>query len=290
MPAPIACDPDNPREEDIIYATHQRIKIWSWIEDSFVKGDMKSNTFTLNAVKNQFPMQSNELLTITMRYMCENDGKIFISSGPRSRTIEYTLKVDTINELLLKEKELEEAENAAKAQVKLEKQLKAQTKREKEEMVSSSSSASSSSGEKRSLDTLNDKENNARKNSTHSSSSGKSHKKSKTLRTAVSEDTKAVVVTTSPSRVIGELLFDNPASLEEKVPLSTDKMSSITDFIVLSGADGDGVLLQNVYEALEFGGISLDDLYMALDHLCNRNRIMVDWNEEDKRQSVIYQL
>ena len=324
MPAPIACDPDNPREEDLEYANSQKSKVWSWLGKRFIdlgdKGrDNERERFSLGDVKKCFPLQGIELLEMQMKCLI-TDGKVVLSSAVRSRVKEYSLTVIAVEEFNTlqvqkiedEEMEREIAMNQAKLKNMAEEQARARKQPMKEEKqgvardkkFKTTAASIGDMGEKRSFESLN-KENVATShhhtrgdNSAADSPQNARFKKSKHTDANVDTEPMGMVSPTSmgTSNIRTIVLERSPnldcmkSSSHQAPPLEAATMETITEIILVMGGEGDGIKLQSVYEAAASSGVTLDDFYAALEHLSEMNRIMVDWCEAAKEQSTIYQL
>ena len=74
-------------------------------------------------------------------------------------------------------------------------------------------------------------------------------------------------------------------------PLASDEVTEVL-LMALQGQD-EGMTIADVRETMEMNPAMQAEgaLYNVLENLCDANRVMVDWQDgDDKESSVIYQL
>jgi len=288
---------DNFRTNNLAYCQVITVTIYDWLEETVINSRRKTtDSFVLTDVKNKFPTISPQLLEMTLQILLST-GKISLYSpdaknastldggSHRSRVTLYYLSTDSAAEIIeKKEKQERLAELAEQYQAEIDRQNRRKAQREVQDREAEAQEVSrtkSSSSKTRVDNSMNEKEN----------SQNKEHLK-KARVGAITGIPPSPALAPAPAPFVDSPLraFKDTRSLPV-CDVSPRVIEDVTEILQMSSenSEGGGVEIGAIFEQIQSRDISREVFYKSLEYLTQLNRIMVDWDDNDKDQkSTIY--
>ena len=291
--------PVSPSKSDLVYCDAMEEKIWEWKSET-----LSSKTLTFNEVKEKFMTMSPVIINFALQFMVDKGRLANEESSARSRNAGYTISEeqwavlvemketkDTLETLVQDSKEYEKA-----AEKENEKERERATKKKravpsspigegKENMIFSGPNTSMPP---RSAGSGTSKPKKAKASAASAIYIPNSEEAEMT---APAEHTHTHTQAAQPQVELRVGLDSPQLSKLMPAPLASDEVTEVL-LMALQGQD-EGMTIADVRETMEMNPAMQAEgaLYNVLENLCDANRVMVDWQDgDDKESSVIYQL
>jgi hypothetical protein len=308
-------DPNKPRDEDLEFARAHANKVWQWMIDEYVK-DSQFNQIAVNAVKIQFPVISVQIVGMCMNILVD-EKKIELSSSEKSRNITYKITKLGLEEIeeeaanIVAERKLDQQLKEALAEkAKAEKAALALTKKRSLESTNNDSSTKEN-GEMNNANAHNNDrisqrgtQKKAKSSFGGSSSSSSSISNSNSGTSAGGENTMMMMINTvelnnSPlsKNTINNIYYPNNNEISN---IKYDIIKEIIQHAFENSSDG--IPISDILQ-MKCGGdgstnidididndFNINEIYSALEHLSFLEKVLVDWDENDKPASMIYNI